>query len=146
MGLALVTAMVAGIAWLVDAAAPSWLPRLVVEHPWWGPLLVALLGLPEVLLAPTWRYLVHRWEVTQEVVYIRTGWFDREWRLVPISRIQTVDTTRGVLERFLGLATLQIRTASHAGSSEIEGLPAEVAAGLAHDLARQAGVLRDDAT
>lgn len=136
----------AGLAWLVDATEPRWLPDLIVEHAWWGPLLVALFGLPAILIAPTWRFAVHRWEVTPEVVYTRAGWFNREWRLVPISRIQTVDTTRGLLERVLGLATLEIRTASHAGSSQIEGLPAEVAAKIAHDLARQAGTLRDDAT
>lgn len=146
LGVAFSVAPVAGLAWLVDATEPSWLPGFAVRHAWWAPLIVLAIGLPAILLAPTWRYLVHRWEVTPEVVYTRAGWLDREWHLVPISRIQTVDTTRGLLERILGLATLEIRTASHAGSSQIEGLPTDVAAGLAHDLARRAGARRDDAT
>lgn len=146
IGVAFAVAPVAAFAWLVDATEPGWLPDFAVEHAWWAPLLVLLLGAPAVLVAPTWRFAVHRWEVTADVVYTRSGWFDREWRLVPISRIQTVDTTRGLLERMLGLATLDIRTASHAGSSKVEGLPAGVAAAIAHDLARRAGALRDDAT
>lgn len=146
IGVAVTVGAVAVVAWLTVAAQPSWLPEPLVDNARWAPLVVFLLGLPSVLVAPTWRYRVHRWEVTPEVVYTRTGWFDREWHLVPVARIQTVDTTRGPLERVLGLATLQIRTASHAGSSQIEGLPAAVAAGVAHDLARRAGTMRDDAT
>lgn len=146
VGVAFAVAPAAVLAWLVDATRPGWLPGLVVDRAWWVPLLVLIAGLPAILLAPTWRYAVHRWEVTAEVVYTCAGWLDREWRLVPISRIQTVDTTRGLLERVLGLATLEIRTASHAGSSRIGGLPALVAAEIAHELARRAGARHDDAT
>jgi membrane protein YdbS with pleckstrin-like domain len=99
-----------------------------------------------VLVAPVWRFRVHRWEVSADVVYTRTGWFSREWLLVPVSRIQTVDTKQGWIERLLGLATIEINTASHTGSSEVSGLPAGVATRLAEDLAHRAHDLRDDAT
>jgi membrane protein YdbS with pleckstrin-like domain len=65
---------------------------------------------------------------------------------VPVSRIQTVDRAQGWFERALRLSTLEIRTASHAGSSTIKGLDDRVAARLADDLARRAQELRDDAT
>ena len=134
------------IAWWLSAAAPSWVPRTVSHHAWWLPAILALLAVPGVLVAPTWRYAVHRWEVSADVLYTRTGWFNREWQLVPVSRIQTVDTTQSWLERPLGLATLRVQTASHAGSSEVEGLPAPVATALAEQLAVRAGTFRDDAT
>ncbi|MGH3321988.1 MAG: PH domain-containing protein [Streptosporangiaceae bacterium] len=136
----------AGVAFGLDSWQPAWLPGVVAEHVWWAPWIGLVLAAPGLLIEPLWRYTVHRWEVSGDVVYTLSGWFDREWRLVPISRIQTVDTTAGALERTFGLATLRIRTASHVGSSEISGLPAPVARSLAHELAERAGELRDDAT
>lgn len=145
-GAATLVAFGALAAWLVSAWAPAWLPDPIASRIWWAPWIGLAFGLPGVLIEPVGRYLVHRWEVTSDAVYTVSGVFEREWRLVPISRIQTVDTTRGLLERMLGLATLRIRTASHAGSSDIPGLPAGTAAGLAQDLAMAAAALRDDAT
>nr|BFE81584.1 PH domain-containing protein [Planobispora longispora] len=121
---------------------PGWVPDNIALLPW-------LLGITLVALSVTeslWRYATHRWELTQDVVYARSGWISRAWVFVPVSRIQTVDKAQGWVERMLGLATVEIRTASHAGSSTIKGLDYEVAAELADRLARRAEELRDDAT
>lgn len=133
------------VAWF--GAAP-WgpLPDHVMHRMSWLPKAVALAGMVTVLVAPCWRYRVHRWEVGHDVVYTRTGWFTRHWLLVPVSRVQTVDAEQGLIERVLGLATLRVTTASHAGSSKVSGLPVRTAAGLAAELARRAHDLRDDAT
>jgi uncharacterized protein len=147
VGAAGVVGMVALAAWGIGSNRPEWLPGWLLDQVRWLPVIAAVVvGVPTVLVQPVVRYLVHRWEVTPEVVFTLTGWFDRRWHVIPISRIQTVDTDREPLERILGLATVKIHTASHAGSSAIAGLPAEVATRLAHDLARQANQLRDDAT
>ncbi|WP_119731258.1 PH domain-containing protein [Thermomonospora amylolytica] len=143
-GLAFALALGAA-AWL-EGARWDGLPDWAQGRLWWLPALVGAAGLATVLVAPAWRYRVHRWEVSADVVYTRTGWFAREWLLVPVSRIQTVDTEQGLVERLLGLATLQINTASHAGSSQVAGLPVDVATRLAAELARRAHDLRDDAT
>ncbi|WP_461211595.1 PH domain-containing protein, partial [Desulfocurvus sp. DL9XJH121] len=66
-------------------------------------VLIAVVGLPAVLALPRWWFRVHRWEVTDTAVYTRTGWFWQEWRVAPLSRIQTVDTRRGPLEQRFGL-------------------------------------------
>lgn len=94
-----------------------------------GPLLVAVsgIGVLYVAIMPSWRYVVHRWETTAEAVYARTGWYVREWRVAPISRIQTVDTSRGPFEQMLGLATLTVTTASSSGAIKIPGLDEETA-------------------
>ena len=109
---------------------------------------LAGLGIPAaaVIIEPLWRYRVHRWEVTGEAVYTLEGWLTRTWRIVPISRIQTVDTTRGPLQQLLGLTSIRVRTASHAGSTSIEQLPAPLAAAVAHDLGLRANQVRDEAT
>ncbi|MER5425607.1 PH domain-containing protein [Streptosporangium roseum] len=130
----------------IDADRWSWLPVWMVDGIWWLPVAVAVLVVPAAIVEPFWRYAVHRWEFSGDVVYARSGWISREWAFVPVSRIQTVDKTQGTLERTLGLATVEIRTASHAGSSTIKGLDYEVAAALAEELARRAEELRDDAT
>jgi membrane protein YdbS with pleckstrin-like domain len=141
--------IVAGLAlgaWAVDSFRWSWLPGWAVDGVWLVPAAVGVYSLVELVVAPRWRYRVHRWEVTGDVVYTRKGWLSRTWQLVPVTRIQTVDHTQGWLERLFGLATLKIQTASHAGSSTIEGLPEEQARRLSEELAARAGELRDDAT
>ncbi|MEU0516706.1 PH domain-containing protein [Streptosporangium sp. NPDC006007] len=130
----------------IDGDRWSWLPGWVSGHIWWLPALMTVLVLPAAIAEPFWRYAVHRWELSGDVVYARSGWISREWAFVPVSRIQTVDKAQGWFERILGLATVEIRTASHAGSSTIKGLDYEVAAALAEGLARRAEELRDDAT
>lgn len=94
------------------------------SRPWAGPLLalVAGGGLLHAAVMPAWRLSVHRWEATDGAVYALTGWFVREWRIAPISRVQTVDTVRGPLEQLLGLATLVVTTASSSGAVRIGGL------------------------
>lgn len=136
------------VAWIVGQQTdPGGPPPWVRDHAWLLPVVVGVLaGIPLVLVQPPYRYLVHRWEVTKDLVYTQSGWLDRRWHLIPISRIQTVDTDRGAIERLFSLATVKIHTASHAGSSSIEGLPLSVATELANSLAEQANQLRDDAT
>jgi uncharacterized protein len=74
-----------------------------------------------------WRYAVHRWEVTDTFIITRAGAVFRDWRIVPLHRVQTVEVSQGILERGFGVAHLVIRTASYAGSTDIAGMDAEVA-------------------
>jgi len=105
-----------------------------------------LIGVPYGLIVPFWRYRVHRWEVTDEAVYTRTGWLWQEWRIAPMSRIQTVDTARGPLEQLFRLASVTVTTASAAGPLEIHGLDHERAADLVARLTETAQANRGDAT
>lgn len=130
----------------IEESRWSWLPVWMLDNVSWLPWLVVLLLVPGTLIEPFWRYAVHRWELSEDVLYARSGWLSREWVFVPVSRIQTVDKAQGWFERMLGLATVEIRTASYAGSSTIKGLDYRVAAELAQGLARRAEELRDDAT
>lgn len=63
-----------------------------------------------------------------------------------MSRIQTVDTTRGPLARRYGLAQLVVTTASAKGPVTIEGLDHEQADDLAHRLAEITQGTPGDAT
>lgn len=97
-------------------------------------------------VAPAWRYAVHRWETTETAVYALTGWYVREWRVAPLSRVQTVDAVRGPLEQLMGLATLKVTTASSSGAVTIVGLDHEVAAELAERLGAIVETVPGDAT
>ncbi|MER5497342.1 MULTISPECIES: PH domain-containing protein [unclassified Streptomyces] len=107
---------------------------------------LAVLGTGCALLLPAWWYRTHRWEVTDEAVYVRTGVFRQEWRIAPMSRIQTVDTVRGPLEQLYRLATVTVTTASAKGEVRIEGLDHEAAAELAERLTRITQATPGDAT
>ena len=97
-------------------------------------VVTALLGAAYVIIMPRWRYRVHRWEADEEAVYTQAGWLRLEWRVAPISRIQTIDTARDPLQRLFGLASVTVTTASSAGPVKIEGLDADEAAQLARQL------------
>jgi len=127
---------------LAPADLSGWLRTLLELAPW----LVIPLGALLIVVEPLWRYRVHRWEVTDQAVYTREGWLTRTWRIVPIARIQTVDTTRGPVQQMLGLATVTVRTASHAGSTDVQHLSGGIADAVAHDLALRANAVRDEVT
>jgi uncharacterized protein len=109
-------------------------------------VVLAVLGLACTLFLPNWWFRVHRWEVTDEAVYVRTGALWQEWRIAPMSRIQTVDTMRGPLEQAFRLATVIVTTASSKGAIKIEGLDHELAAELAEQLTRITQATPGDAT
>ena len=123
-----------------DAPAPWPLLR------WLVPLAVLGYAVVVIGIRPWIRFRVHRWEVTGEAVYTLTGWLTRTWTLVPISRIQTVDVTRGVLQQVFGLSTVAVMTASSQGTVRVWHLEADVAQRVADDLAHRAEQVRDIAT
>ncbi|MPY95983.1 MAG: PH domain-containing protein [Acidimicrobiia bacterium] len=138
--LVVVLAGLTAAAALVEPARAWFVAALVVA---------AVLGVSGAAVVPRWRYQVHRWETTDQAVYAATGWFVREWRVVPISRIQSVDTVRGPLQQLLGLATVTVTTASPrsgAGSLTIVGLDRDVAVELADHLTEITQATPGDAT
>jgi hypothetical protein len=106
----------------------------------------ALIILVYVLVMPPWRYRVHRWEITGDALYTRTGWFAVRWRIAPISRIQTIDSARSVSERLFGLANVTATTASTAGHIKIRGLDAAIADRLQSELSLATARIPGDAT
>lgn len=98
------------------------------------------------LIMPRWRYSVHRWEVTDQALYTRSGWFSVHWRIAPINRIQTIDSHRSLGERIFGLANVTATTASAAGPVRIHGLDRELADLLLDQLAVATGQTPGDAT
>jgi membrane protein YdbS with pleckstrin-like domain len=86
-------------------------------------LFVVLAGVVPDLRWRRWRY-----EIRSEEVDLQRGivWISRT--LVPLARIQHVDTQSGPLQRRFGLATVVFYTA--AGANQIPELSAPIAAGV----------------
>ncbi|UVS77776.1 MULTISPECIES: PH domain-containing protein [Actinokineospora] len=106
----------------------------------------AVVCLVDALVVSRVRFRVHRWEVTDDAVYARTGWFMQEWRVAPMSRIQTVDTKRGPLEQRFGLSTVTVTTASAHGAIKIPGLDHRMADDLVQTLTAITQATPGDAT
>ena len=128
-------------ALVVAGPVTDWLPI-----PLWVVGVVAVVAVVYAVGMPEWRYRVHRWEVTGTAVYTQTGWWVRERRIAPMSRIQTVDHAEGAIARLFGLATVTVTTASAAGALEIVGLQRDRALALVEELAVQADTVAGDAT
>jgi membrane protein YdbS with pleckstrin-like domain len=99
-----------------------------------------------VVVMPTYRYRVHRWETTETAVYTQRGWVNQERRIAPMSRVQTVDLDQSIIDRAFGLASVTVTTASAAGPVKVEGLDREVAERLVEDLTRRTEAEAGDAT
>ena len=134
--LALIAAQV--LSWVFDWPVPPWHAQLLGVT-----LVVALVHLA---VMPRWRFRVHRWELTDDAVYTRTGWWTQESRIAPMSRVQTVDTERGPVGRLFRLTKVTVTTASAAGPLVIDGLDQQEADRLAATVTAAAQAVRDDAT
>lgn len=113
---------------------------------WAVPILAVLDAVVDIAVRPRLKYRTYRWEITGDAVFTRTGWLSQTWTLVPVSRIQTVDVTRGLLQQLFGLATVAVFTASSQGTVRIEHLEHGVAQRVADDLTARAERVRDQAT
>ena len=118
----------------------------LVDLPWWIFIVAGVVLLTFDVVVPQWRNLVHRWEAPETAVYTQTGWWSRERRIAPMSRIQTVDYVEGAVARLFGLASVTVTTASSAGALEIAGLDKVRARQLVDELTVKADAVAGDAT
>lgn len=119
--------------------------KFIFDFSWRWPILAAVgmlvLAVGFCLVNPRLRYRQWRYAIRESEVDLRFGIFTRTRQLVPIARVQHVDTRRGPLQRRYGLASVVLYTA--AGSVEIPALSVEVADEVRDRIATLANV-RDD--
>lgn len=135
--------LAAQVVWLVaDGDGDSWPATTHVTVL----VVTAVAAVAHVTVMPQWRYRVHRWEATSAAVFTQSGWFKQEWRIAPVSRIQTVDSERGPLEQIFRLANVTVTTASAAGPIKVSGLDRDTAQRLVAELTATAQATAGDAT
>jgi uncharacterized protein len=101
LGVAVAAAVIGSVAGLPGAAVAA----IVVV------LLAGAVAVPEL------RYRRWRWEVREHEIDIQRGVLIMRRTLIPMERVQHVETERGIIGQALHLATVQVHTA--AGSHEI---------------------------
>ena len=100
--------------------------------PLWGAL-VAVAGVTVGLFGPVVLWRRWRYEIRAEEIDLRHGLFVVRRTLVPIRRVQHVDTESGPLQGLFQLATVSFHTA--AGSTKIPGLLRGQAEAVRHQVA-----------
>jgi uncharacterized protein len=107
----------------------------------WGWLItlgfVVLMAISAGWYAPA-RYARWRWRLTDLALELRHGVVVHQQEAVPYFRIQQIDVTQGPVDRLLGLATLQVTTASASGSVALPGIAAGDAPGIRAELLARA--------
>ncbi|MFA9431539.1 PH domain-containing protein [Egicoccus sp. AB-alg2] len=107
----------------------------------WGyviTVLAAALALAWIVAWPRAQYRRWRWQLTDLALELRHGVVVRRHQAVPYFRIQQIDVAQGPVDRLLGLATLQVTTASASGSAALPGIPADDAPGIRVELLARA--------
>jgi membrane protein YdbS with pleckstrin-like domain len=129
---AAVTAVVVGL--VVFAVS-----RFVLSLPVWVPVAVFAVFLVAGVGLAFLRYRVWRYEVRDDALYLERGVFTRVRTVVPFVRIQHVDSSRGPVERLVGLASTVVYTAGSRGADvTVPGLTPDGADGLRERLKRLA--------
>ncbi len=111
---------------------------------WVGSALVGLavaLAIWEIGPMPALRWQTWRYAIGEREVDLQRGWWTRTRTVVPMARIQHVDTARGPLQRHFGLASVVFYTA--AGANEIPALDEATAAAARERIASLANVRED---
>ncbi|MFC6988331.1 PH domain-containing protein [Haloplanus sp. GCM10025708] len=98
----------------------------------------AVLALAGVVHAAL-RYRVWRYEIRDDAIYLERGVVTRVRTVVPFVRIQHVDSSRGPIERVVGLASVVVYTAGSRGADvTVPGLAPDGADDLRERLKRLA--------
>lgn len=122
------------VVWRVSAGLGLLVPAVVVSV-----LAIVFLGgrgvaVPIVALAmigafvswyPKARYDRWRWRLTDLAVELERGVVIRTAEALPYFRIQQIDVNQGPVDRLLGLASLQVTSASASGSVTLPGIAAD---------------------
>jgi uncharacterized protein len=86
----------------------------------WVFVAVLLVGVAPAVRARTWRY-----EIGEHELYLQSGWLRITRHVVPLLRIQNVDTLQGPIDNLFGLASVSVSTAG--GTATIPHLDEPVA-------------------
>ncbi|MBH1942800.1 PH domain-containing protein [Erythrobacter sp. YJ-T3-07] len=118
-----VEAALVALPLLIGALVAEYLtpfPNFLIAGP------VALILLLVVIMLPHRRYAVRGYALSEDRLRVVRGMMFHSDTVVPFGRVQHIDVDRGPIERYYGLATLQLYTAGSHG--DVISLP-----GLAHE-------------
>jgi len=131
--------------WVVIVASVAGvLLRFTDITSWWVLLaasVIIVFSIVQTAVSPAWKYRYWRYEIREDEVDLQHGFVVKTRQLVPMTRIQHVDTRRSPLQQRFGLSSVVFFTA--AGSMEIPALSQEIAADVRNRIAELAKVHDD---
>jgi putative membrane protein len=80
--------------------------------------LITVMGLLRIV-GGVWRYLSTSYQLTPDSLLFHTGAVFKQNRSIPLSRIQNINITQGVLHRLFKVAEVRIETATGGGQAEV---------------------------
>ncbi len=86
-----------------------------------GGRIIAILGASALALTALWSvasYLATRYGVSDVALLVRSGVLRRQSRIIPFSRIQSVNVQQKALQRVFGVAELRVETATQGSEAE----------------------------
>ncbi len=125
--------------WRVSGAIGAFVPSAILSGLGMAflgrlaPVIVVLtiaISVALVVWYPRARYERWRWRLTDLAVELERGVVVRQAEALPYFRIQQIDVTQGPVDRLLGLASLQVTSASASGSVTLPGIAADQAPGV----------------
>ncbi|WP_052664987.1 PH domain-containing protein [Nitriliruptor alkaliphilus] len=105
---------------------------------WLVPAVLVVLTAVLAAWYPGARYERWRWRLTDLAVELERGVIVRQAEALPYFRIQQIDVAQGPIDRLLGLASLQVTSASASGSVTLPGIAADEAPGIRRALLARA--------
>ena len=97
-------------------------------------------GLLKALIWPSFSWQAYGYAMRDTDLLVQSGVLFRRWTSIPYHRIQHLDTRQGPIERTLGLARLQVYTASGmSADGSIPGLAQPIAEELRDVLSQRGG-------
>lgn len=100
--------------------------------------LTILSGIFDIFIKPLYRYKNWRYDVNEDFLQLKSGAFNEEHQLIPMTKIQAVSTNQGPLLRKYGLYSLSVETLG--SSHQIPALPADEAIKLRNQIAHFAKI------
>ncbi|GIO27124.1 PH domain-containing protein [Ornithinibacillus bavariensis] len=132
------------IAWVLTIV--GFILFITIDFPLWIVLIVAVLTAIStyfsIFMLPKLRWRRWRYEVFEQEIYIQHGILVVSRTLIPMIRVQHVETQQGPILKKFGLASVSISTA--ATTHEIPALSNEIASDLRDKISALAKVDEDD--
>lgn len=114
------------VTWLVLTLIVLVITALATDLPYavrfLAPFGTAVVGIAVTVWLPDAQYRRWRYQVTPDGIELRHGLVVRNQSSIPHFRVQHVDLRQGVLQRWRGIVSLSISTASSATDAVLPGL------------------------
>ncbi len=115
-----------------------WLSGTAITVGWCIVAAIAVIQLLTIFIYPPIEYIQWQYLIAPDRIEIKKGIFFRTHTVIPISRIQHISVTQGVLQRPFKLSTVSIHTAGD--TMEIQELNTDVAEEICSRLQKRVNV------